>query len=83
LQVVVLVEGLAVAVDPAVAEGDVEGFGDRDRRPARPLLGDLDPDFARRVVVLGQPGLPLGGVREVDTTAFTRSSVSIRSSRVR
>src|SRR3712207_1155178 len=32
--VVVLVVGLAPAVDPAEAQGGVEGFGRRDRRPS-------------------------------------------------
>src|SRR4051794_12489900 len=55
LQEVRLVAGLALAVDPAEAEGDVERLGDGDRLHAGALLGDLDPEAVGRRVVLLEP----------------------------
>jgi hypothetical protein len=49
-----------MAVDPAEAQRDVEGFGMRYGCPARALLGDLQPDTRPQLVMVGQPGLPNG-----------------------
>jgi hypothetical protein len=62
--VVIVVVGPALAVDPTVAQRHIEGLGGRDRRPARALLGDLQPDADRGLVVVGQPRLPPSGVGE-------------------
>src|SRR5260370_12814853 len=60
LQVGVLVEALANAVDPPPAKRDVDRLRGRDARPARRLLEDLGPDFFLLVVTLRKPRLERG-----------------------
>ena len=55
VHVVVLV---AQAVDPALAQRDVDHLGHGDGDDAGALLRDLQPHAIRRVVVLAQPRLP-------------------------
>src|SRR6266550_1211743 len=58
-----LVVGALLAVDPSVAEGDVEGLGVGDGVVTRSRLGNLEPQTLRGVVVGGEPRAPggLGG----------------------
>ena len=60
----VLVERLALAVDPAEAERDLERLGVRDALDPRLLLGDLQPDAVGALVLCLEPRLPVGGRRE-------------------
>ena len=59
LQEVGLVEAALLAVDPAEAEGQLEGLGVGDARLRRALLGDLQPE-ARRVSRRSPPATPRG-----------------------
>ena len=58
LEEVVPVERLPLAVDPAVAERDLQRLRDADRPLAGGLLGDLEPDPLLVPVVSVQPSLP-------------------------
>ena len=49
---------VAQAVDPAVAERDLDGVGDVDGDDARALLGDLQPEAGRGRVVLAPASAP-------------------------
>jgi hypothetical protein len=53
-----LVEAVRLTVDPAVAEGDVDGLREGDGLDARSLLGDLEPQSVRGRVVFFEPLLP-------------------------
>jgi hypothetical protein len=64
LQETLVVQPLAHRVDPAEAQHDVDGFLGRDRFQPRPHLVHLDPDFGFRGMVLAQPGVETGRVRE-------------------
>jgi hypothetical protein len=61
-----MVVGLALTVDPAVAQRHVERLADRDRRDSRVPLGDPQPRLGTHVVVRGQPGFPLRGGGKVE-----------------
>ena len=54
-----LVKGAPLAVDPAVAERTVQGFGIADGGDARAPLRDLEPEPPAVLVMQRQPGLPL------------------------
>jgi hypothetical protein len=66
LQVVVLVELAHLAVDPAVAEGGLDGLIVGDGLQTRALLGEFEPQPVRGRVVLFEPSLPrvAGGERD-------------------
>src|SRR5205823_6472390 len=53
-------------VDPAEADRLLERLGVAEGTRWRPLLGELKPGPAGRVVVLRQPALPCGLVGELD-----------------
>ncbi len=54
-----LIVALPLAVDPAKAQGRVEGFVVRDAGDARAFLADLQPQTRDLDAVVGlQPGLP-------------------------
>jgi hypothetical protein len=55
LQKTLVVKALALAIDPAPAKHDVDGFLRCDRLQPRIHLVDLDPDFVFLVVVLAEP----------------------------
>src|SRR5262249_8435856 len=55
-----LVVALLLAVDPAIAQGDLKRLVVGDGRDARSLLGKPQPDTRRRAVMRLQPGGPLG-----------------------
>src|SRR4029079_1919284 len=58
LEEVVRVERLALPVDPPEAQRHLEHVGVPDRRLARALLRDLQPDAALVAVVTLEPRLP-------------------------
>ena len=64
LQEGLLVVQLVNCVDPAPAQRDVERLRVRHRRRARVLLIDAQKDFARAIVILGQPLFERGRVGE-------------------
>ena len=85
LQVEALVERHDLAVDPAVAEGDVEGFGVDDSRHAGALLGELQPDTVRARVLGIEPRFPLLRRGELEDrlavlSGLLRHGASIRES---
>jgi hypothetical protein len=61
LEVVRGVERIPVAVDPTEAQRDLECLGHADRAGPRTLLRDPQPDPLPRVMVVGQPRLPVVG----------------------
>ena len=72
LQVVGLVETLALTGDPAVAEPDVDSLVGRQGRDPRTGLGELEPDARLMLAVLLEPGSEGVGVGEgEDGASFT------------
>ena len=82
MQVVVLVEPVHLAVDPAVAEGDLDGLTVGDALDSRTLLGDLEPQPLGRRVLTFEEGLPRlpGGERDDRQIRLGGDGVSFRRS---
>ncbi len=82
MQVVVLVELACLAVDPAVAEGDLDGLSVGDALYARALLGDLDPQPFGGRARLVEKCLPrlAGGERDDRWVLIGGDGVSFRLS---
>src|SRR5918994_359491 len=78
LEVVVVVEPPGLAVDPPVAECNLDGLGVGDRPLARCLLGELEPDALRLGVVSVQPSLP-GLLAREDLDRQVVASVTTRT----
>ncbi len=77
LDVEVRVERPLLAVDPAVAEGDIESFVVRHRRDRATALGNLHADARMVGVVGGEPRIELGGVGELGYVFLGRHDTSI------
>ena len=66
LQVVDLVICLALAGNPAIAQAKVDGLLVSQRRNARFLFRDLQPDPGSPLDVVRKPRFKVGGVTESD-----------------